>query len=253
MKSDSIGVFLTSVFAPDIANTRASTGYRQTPGSRAVPSSLKRKLWLLTQILVLTLAWFVMTSSAVLAHDRDHGGPYSLVSPPQPTLADGKVEVIEFFWYGCPHCYSLEPAIAKWLETKPKDVVFRRIPAIFNEKWGRSAAMFYSLEAMGLLDQLHSRIFDAIHKDKVPLDNPKTRDDWLVRQGVDIAKYREIESSFTVVTKVARAKQLSLDYKLESVPTIAVNGRYVTSAEQAGGAGAVFAVVNKLVELSRKN
>lgn len=253
MKNDSIGMPSTAVFSPDIALARAVNGDPLTPRASSVSSRLKLTRLLLTTTLILAVSWLFLTSGTVLAHERGHDGPYSILNPPQPTLDGSRVEVIEFFWYGCPHCYSLEPVIARWLEKKPKDVVFKRVPAIFSESWGRSATMFYALEAMGLLDQLHSRIFDAIHKDKILLDHLKTRDDWLVRQGVDIAKYREVEKSFTVAGKVARAKQLTQDYKLESVPTIAVGGKYVTSAEQAGGAGAVFTVVDKLVQLSRKN
>src|SRR5437868_14397460 len=90
--------------------------------------------------------------------------PYAKLEPQQPTEGGGKIEVIEFFWYGCPHCYALESDVNAWVKNAPKDVVFKRVPAIPSEQWGQSAAIFYTLEAMGLLEQFHSKVFDAFHK-----------------------------------------------------------------------------------------
>ena len=179
--------------------------------------------------------------------------PYSMLQPQQPTDGSGKIEVIEFFWYGCPHCYSLEPAVNAWLKAAPKDVVFKRIPAYPSEGWGEMAKVFYTLEAMGLLDQYHQRVFDAMHKENVNLANKRMREEWLAKNGVDVAKYNEVEKSFTVATKVARARQLTQAYKVDSVPRLIVNGKYVTSAEQAGGADKVFAVVDKIIAVARKD
>jgi len=180
------------------------------------------------------------------------GTPYSLLSPPQPTEGGGKIEVIEFFWYGCPHCYALEPAVNAWLKTAPKDVVFKRVPAFPSESWGRDAVMFYTLEAMGLLDKYHDKVFDAIHKDKVNFANKAKRDEWLKANGIDPAKYAEVEKSFTVVTKVARARQMTQSYKVDSVPRFIVNGKYVTSGEQAGGNDRIFPVIDQIAVMARK-
>ncbi len=180
------------------------------------------------------------------------GTPYSLLSPPQPTEGGGKIEVIEFFWYGCPHCYALEPAVNAWLKTAPKDVVFKRVPAFPSEAWGRDAAMFYTLEAMGLLDQYHQKVFDAIHKDKVNFANKAKRDEWLKSNGIDPAKYAEVEKSFSVVSKVSRARQMTESYKVDSVPRFIVNGKYVTSGEQAGGNEKIFPVIDQIAAMARK-
>ena len=180
------------------------------------------------------------------------GTPYSLLSPPQPTEGGGKIEVIEFFWYGCPHCYALEPAVNAWLKTAPKDVVFKRVPAFPSESWGRDAVMFYTLEAMGLLDKYHDKVFDAIHKDKVNFANKAKRDEWLKANGIDPAKYAEVEKSFTVVTKVSRARQMTQSYKVDSVPRFIVNGKYVTSGEQAGGNDRIFPVIDQIAVMARK-
>src|SRR5450631_944844 len=181
------------------------------------------------------------------------GPPYSLLNPPQPTDGSGKVEVIEFFWYGCPHCYALEPAVNAWLKTAPKDVVFKRIPAFPSDAWGRDALMYYTLEAMGLLDTYHEKVFDAIHRDKVNFASNSKRDEWFKANGIDPAKFAEVEKSFAVVSKLARARQLTQSYKVDSVPRIIVNGKYVTSAEQAGGVDKLFPEVDQLIVMARKD
>jgi thiol:disulfide interchange protein DsbA len=178
--------------------------------------------------------------------------PFALLNPPQPAEGGGKIEVIEFFWYGCPHCYHLEPAVVAWSKSLPKDVVFKRIPAFPSDSWGEGATMFYTLEAMGLLDQYHQKVFDAMHRDNVNLANKNKRDEWLKANGIDPAKYAEVEKSFTVATKVARARQLTQNYKVDSVPRIIVNGKYYTSAEQAGGTDRLFPVVDQIIALIRK-
>jgi thiol:disulfide interchange protein DsbA len=178
--------------------------------------------------------------------------PFSSLNPAQPTEGGGKIEVIEFFWYGCPHCYTLEPAVVAWVKKAPQDVVFKRVPAVPSAAWEENARMFYTLEAMGKLDEYHQKVFDAIHKSNVNMNNKKMRDEWLAKNGIDPAKYAEVEKSFSVATKVNRAKQLTYSYKVESVPRVAVNGKYYTSAEQAGSVDRVFQVVDQLIGMARK-
>jgi thiol:disulfide interchange protein DsbA len=205
--------------------------------------SLRKALSLLVAILAFACAGAAWSQA---------GTPYSMLSPPQPTEGGGKVEVIEFFWYGCPHCYAIEPAVVAWLKTAPKDVVFKRVPAFPNEAWGRDAVMFYTLEAMGLLDQYHQKVFDAMHKDKVNFANKAKRDEWLQANGIDPAKYAEVEKSFSVVSKVSRARQMTQSYKVDSVPRFIVNGKYVTSGEQAGGNEKIFPVIDQIATMVRK-
>ena len=178
---------------------------------------------------------------------------YATMQPPQPTEGAGKIEVIEFFWYGCPHCYALEPSVNAWVKAAPKDVVFKRIPAAPNPSWGEAAKIFYTLEAMGLLEQYHQKVFDAMHKDNINLSNKRLRDEWLAKNGVDPAKYNEMEKSFSVASKVSRAQQLTQAYKVDSVPRVVVNGKYYTSAEQAGSAANIFPVVDQIVARVRKD
>jgi len=176
--------------------------------------------------------------------------PFRAISPAQPTEPD-KVEVIEFFWYGCPHCYHLEPVLNAWIKGIPKDVVFKRVPAT-SGGWVNLAQVYYTVEAMGLLDQLHSKIFDAIQKDGINLGNKKMRDEWLTKQGVDPKKYDEVEKSFSVSTKLQRAKQLGELYKVDSVPQIFVAGKYQVSAESAGGQERMIPAVDAAIAFARK-
>jgi len=178
--------------------------------------------------------------------------PFSPINPPQPTEGGGKIEVIEFFWYGCPHCYSLEPSVVNFLKTAPKDVVFKRVHALPSESWSEHAKLFYTLETMGKLDEYHSKVFEAIHKTNLNLANKKIRDEWLQKNGIDPAKYAEVEKSFSVATKMNRAKQLTYAYKVDSVPKVAVNGKYMTSGEQAGSVERVFPIVEQLIGMARK-
>ena len=205
--------------------------------------SLRKALSLLVAVLAFASAGAAWSQA---------GTPYSMLSPPQPTEGGGKIEVIEFFWYGCPHCYAIEPAVNAWMKTAPKDVVFKRVPAFPNEAWGRDAVMFYTLEAMGLLDQYHQKVFDAMHKDKVNFANKAKRDEWLKANGIDPAKYAEVEKSFSVVSKVSRARQMTQSYKVDSVPRFIVNGKYVTSGEQAGGNEKIFPVIDQIAAMARK-
>jgi thiol:disulfide interchange protein DsbA len=202
----------------------------------------------LRQALAIAAALFMLAFGASAQE-----GPWKLMNPPQPTENSGKIEVIEFFWYGCPHCYALEPEVVAWLKRAPKDVEFKRVPAYPSESWGEAAKLFYTLETMGLLPQLHEKAFDAIHKDQVNLMNKRQRDQWLAKNGVDPAKYDAAEKSFTVATKLARDKQMTLDYKVDGVPRVIVAGKYYTSSEQAGGATRVFPVVDQLIEMARKD
>jgi len=174
--------------------------------------------------------------------------PYMELNPPQPVETTGKIEVLEFFWYGCIHCYNLEPRIETWLKTLPKDVEFRRVPAVFNERWGHDASIFYAFEAMGILDKVHRPFFDAIHRDRLRTDRPEDLNAWLQKQGVDQKKFEATVKSFGVQSKTRRAVRLTSDYKIDGTPAMAVQGRYTVSA----GDG-MLDTVNQLVAAVRKN
>ena len=146
----------------------------------------------------------------------------------------GKIEVVEFFWYNCPHCNSFEPTLDAWLKRAPKDIVVRRVPVAFRDDFVPQQRLFYALEAMGLVDKLHSKVFAAIHVEKQKLDRGESIVDWVSKQGVDKAKFLEQYNSFSVSTKATRATQLQNAYKIEGVPALGVAGRFLTDGSMAG-------------------
>ena len=174
-------------------------------------------------------------------------GQYNELKPAVPVEGTGKIEVLEFFWYGCIHCYNLEPALESWLKTLPNDVEFRRVPAVFNERWGLDASIYYAMEALGLVDKLHRPLFDAIHKNRLRTDNQQEFSEWLTRQGVDAKKFIQTVQSFGVRSKARRAVQLTVDYKIDGTPAMAVHGRYTIPAQPD-----LFKVVDSLVDRVRK-
>jgi thiol:disulfide interchange protein DsbA len=177
---------------------------------------------------------------------------YTELDPPVPVESKGKVEVIEFFWYGCPHCYTLEPHIEAWLKKLPPDVEFRRVPAVFNQRWGHDAAIYYTLEAMGLVDKLHRPLFDAIHKDSLRTDNQAALSEWLQKHGVDSKKFMDTLKSFGVQSKTRRAVQQTVAYKIDGTPAMAINGRYTVSAQQGRTQQGMLEAVDGLVAKARK-
>ena len=178
---------------------------------------------------------------------------YTELKPPQPIDTDGKkIEVVEFFWYGCPHCYNLEPLLETWVKKLPPDVQFRRIPAVFNDRWALDAAIFYTFEALGVLDKLHRPFFDAIHRDHLRSENQAAMSEWLTKNGVDPKKFSETFKSFGVQSKTKRAAQLSVAYKIDGTPAMAVQGRYTVSAEQGGSREGMLDTSSYLVDQVRK-
>ncbi|MEP7156290.1 MAG: thiol:disulfide interchange protein DsbA/DsbL [Betaproteobacteria bacterium] len=169
------------------------------------------------------------------------------INPPQPVENDGKIEVLEFFAYGCIHCANLEPRLADWVSKQPADVKVKRVPAPFPIRGIDSPPIFYTLEAMGLQEKLHQKIFDAANLENVMLGNPAVLNKWLEKQGVDPKRYEELQRSFSVQTKIARARKMSGDYKIPSTPTMTVNGRFLLE----GGSERLFSNIDRLVEEAR--
>jgi thiol:disulfide interchange protein DsbA len=181
------------------------------------------------------------------------GGKFSELKPTQPVSVEGnKIEVIEFFWYGCPHCYNLEPLIETWLKKLPADVQFRRVPAVFNPRWERDAEIFYTFDALGVLDKVHKPFFEAIHRDGLRTENPEALTQWLQRNGIDTKKFNDTMKSFTVKTRTSRAKQMSVAYGIDGTPAMAVQGKYTVSAEQGGSREGMLQTVSQLVDVVRK-
>ena len=162
------------------------------------------------------------------------GTDYRTLEKPQTTDAAGKVEVTEFFWYSCPHCSSLEPALVEWVKKQGNAISFKRVPIAFRPTFVPQQKLYYTLETMGRLGDLHPKVFHAIHAERKMLDTDAAITDFIVAQGVDKAKFLDVYNSFGVQTKAKRASQLQEAYKIDGVPTLAIDGRYLTSPSIVG-------------------
>ena len=163
----------------------------------------------------------------------------------------GKIEVVEFFWYNCPHCNAFEPALDAWVGRLPKDVVMRRVPVGFRDEFVPQQRLFYTLESMGLLDKLHARVFTAIHAEKQDLSRGDGIATWVAKQGVDKASFMEQFNSFSIATKASRATQLQNAYKVEGVPAMGVAGRFYTDGTLAKSMPRALQVVDYLMAEAR--
>ncbi|MFC1772162.1 thiol:disulfide interchange protein DsbA/DsbL [Pseudomonadota bacterium] len=181
----------------------------------------------------------------------EDGAKYQTIANPQPTADTETIEVLELFWYGCPHCYHLEPEIEAWLETKPDDVTFVRMPAILGPTWELGARAFYTAELLDVTDKIHAPLFERLHKDKKPLRSAADIKAFFVKQGVSAEDFDKTFNSFAVITKTNRAKQARDMYGITGVPALVVNGKYRTTARLAGGDRQMLEVVNVLIEQER--
>lgn len=173
------------------------------------------------------------------------GRDYAPMNPPQPKLTDSAVEVLEFFAYGCIHCFHLEPKLEKWKTALSKDARLVRVPTPFAIRGLDSIPLYYTLEAMGQLDKLHYKIFEALHNENVILGNPVVRDQWLAKNGIDPKKYQETERSFSVVNKINAAREYATKYRIESTPTLVINGKYAVANQR--DMDMTFRIVDSLI------
>jgi thiol:disulfide interchange protein DsbA len=194
------------------------------------------------------------------------GKDYRLINPPQPTDSGKKVEVTEFFYYGCPHCFNLQPPLKAWLKRKPADVEFRRVAALFSDKaedpWVPLTKTYYALEALGLLDPLHDKLFSAIHEQNaidlrvLPRD-PNPLFGWLARQGVDREKFISTYNSFGVQSRVRRSTALTNGHDITGTPALIVDGRYYLSSPTVNPNNTpnyqrYFQVLDQVIAMARK-
>lgn len=155
------------------------------------------------------------------------GADYRILRPAQPTESQGKIEVIEFFWYGCPHCNALEPALNEWIKRQGPDVVVKHVPAAFNALYVLHQRLYYTLDALGKEPELRAKVFNTIHVEQNILNTPDLMADWAAKNGIDRKKFLDTYNSFTVQAKVQRATQMASAYAIDGVPSISVNGKVV--------------------------
>lgn len=184
-------------------------------------------------IAALSLALVAASIGATPANPQN-GVDYRTLERPQPTESGNKVEVTEFFWYSCPHCNALEPSLEQWVKKQGDRIAFRRVPITFRQSMVPQQKLYYALEAMGKVDELHKKIFDAIHVQHQHVDTDATILDFINKQGIDKQKFLDVYNSFSVASKVRRAAQLQEAYMVDGVPLIAIDGRFETSPSIVG-------------------
>lgn len=203
----------------------------------------------------LALGAAILPSGRVLAQANAPraGTDFLVLNRPVPVDAPaGKIEVIEFFGYFCPHCNAFEPVLSAWIKQLPADVVFKRVPVAFTASAAPQQRLYYALEAMGLVEQLHARVFAAIHGERQNLSQVAAITDWVVKQGVDRASFTEQFNSFSVTTQATRARQLLTAYQVEGVPALGIAGRYYTDGALARSMDRVLQVVDYLADQVRR-
>jgi thiol:disulfide interchange protein DsbA len=176
---------------------------------------------------------------------------YRLIDP-VPVATGGRVEVIEFFWYGCPYCYQLQPELERWLARKPPDVVLRRIPAIFRESWVPHARLYYTLEAVGALDRLHQRVYRDVHEENQRLNTAALAAEWAVRHGIDRERWMSAYASPDVDAKIEQSVEYTKLYMVQGTPSLVVDGRYITSSAMSESMSGVIAILDDLIGVARE-
>ena len=205
----------------------------------------------MTRRLLALLAFLCLPALAIAADAFEEGTHYQPVSPAVPVAEPGKIEVVELFWYGCPHCFHMEPLVAEWLKAKQEGVVFRRVPAIFAQQWVPHARAFYAVDALGQLERFHRPLFDAMHQDKRMIMNEDSLTDFAKEVGIDGGQFRQAYDGPSVDAKVKKAMLLTRDYGIDGVPSFIVNGKYRITASMAGSQEGILKVVDFLIEKER--
>lgn len=201
------------------------------------------------------LASLMLVLSSTVWADPQLGNEFNQTVQVVPTDNPAKIEVTEIFWYGCPHCYQLEPQLNSWLKTLPKDVTFKRMPGLPRPDWAPMAKAFYVMESLGVSEKLHSKLFEALHKQKAFLPNDERAIiDWMTKEGGFDRKKVEAEfASFSLSTKLNHAAQVFRASGATGVPTLMIDGKYITSVTMAGGNNEVFNVANYIIDNLRKD
>jgi protein dithiol oxidoreductase (disulfide-forming) len=176
---------------------------------------------------------------------------YRLI-PSQPVETGDRIEVIDFFWYGCPYCNELQPALEDWITRKPPDVTLRRIPVILKDNWAPHARIYYTLELLGEAERLHSRVYHSYHVEELLMSRPEVMAEWAARNGIERRKWLDAYHSPEVDARIARAFQATKRYDIQGTPSIVVDGRYLTSSSMTPSVRGVMPVVEDLVLLARQ-
>ncbi len=206
---------------------------------------------MIKKLLILALYLFIFNSLS--AQEFTESRHYNKLETPIATEVDkGKIEVRELFWYYCPHCFDIEPKVNAYIANKPKQVQFVRQPAVFSKRWVNGAIFYYVLEQLNQLEKLHEKLFNAIHVDNIIFSTKEDFIDWLSVNGVDKKQAGKVFSSFTIQINVNKAAKRSTKYKVNSVPSFVIAGKYTTTVKQAGGHKKLFKLINYLTDKEAK-
>ena len=198
---------------------------------------------------LVAIAWIAAASHAgAQSAGLDIEGRYDVLQPPQSTETGDRIEVVDVFWYGCPHCYTFLPYMEAYDETKPEYVEVRRLPAIFRKSWAAHARAWYVSELLGVTDRTHRALFEEIHENRNPTDHRETLAAFFERQGVDRAEFEKTWDSFAVESLVRKSSLMQKRYGVRGTPSVIVNGKYRVTGGLAGSYNNVIAVVTALVE-----
>ncbi len=207
------------------------------------------------RLAVLLLAFAI---SAAASAQLTPGKDYRVINPPQPTDSGKRIELLEFFWYGCPHCNALQPSLRIWLRQKPADVDFKRVPAVFDNSWVPLTWAYYSLDAMGVAEKLHYDVFAAIHEQKLRLQDSAVLFDWVAKHGVDRQKFVDTYNSFGVKNRGARSIEMTRNYDIPGTPALTVDGKYLVAPsmilkpDNSVDYERYFRVLDQVIAMARK-
>ena len=173
---------------------------------------------------------------------------YTTIDPPLATHTGNKIEVMEIFWYGCPHCYAYQPYLEKWLKSKPANVEFRLMPGLLNSAWVPHARAYYTAVKLGVLDKIHHQLFDAIHKDRKEIFSEDAIKKFFIEQGIDGDTFSKVYDSPEIDEKLRQALRAQIQAKITGVPSIIVGGKYLTSPSMTGSFDSMGPVINSLIK-----
>ena len=201
--------------------------------------------------IISTLALLLAFALPVTGQEYEQGINYFPLKIPQPVHTGDKIEVLELFWYRCPHCFELDPYLNKWLKSKPDFIEYVRLPAVLNRSWAFDARVFYTFVALGLVDSLHEAYFEAIHTDRKRIVTVEQLADWVADKGQDSQQILDTFNSFGVDSMLANATQMSGRYEADGVPTIIIDGKYRTTVSLAGGHNEIIDLINYLAQRAK--
>jgi thiol:disulfide interchange protein DsbA len=176
---------------------------------------------------------------------------YRLIDP-QPVAVPDRIEVVEFFWYGCPYCYQLQAPMESWLRRKPEDVTLRRIPAIFRESWVPHARLYYTLDALGEVPRLHQTVYRAVHEERIALNSADGTGEWAAQNGIEASRWLAAYNSPEVDRKVEDSRRFTRTYQIQGTPSLIVDGRFLTSSGMSETVAGVIPILDDLIQLARE-